>query len=83
LCALCSFLARSYAAEALCMLSRAADATETLQSERNLITMADEYAREAGIQVRTALVVLGSSQSADMICCCHLHSSLVRVLGST
>lgn len=36
------------------MLSRAAEATETLQSERNLIAMADEYAREASIQVRSA-----------------------------
>ncbi|RLN26706.1 hypothetical protein BBJ28_00026945 [Nothophytophthora sp. Chile5] len=45
-----SFLARSYTAEALCMLSRASEATEALQSERDLIAMAEEYAREASIQ---------------------------------
>ncbi|KAG6962195.1 hypothetical protein JG687_00007283 [Phytophthora cactorum] len=49
-----SFLARSYTAEALCMLSRASEATETLQSERNLIAMAEEYAREANIQLSRA-----------------------------
>ncbi|KAG7398569.1 CCR4-NOT transcription complex subunit 10 [Phytophthora boehmeriae] len=49
-----SFLARSYIAEALCMLSRAAEATEALQSERDLITMAEEYAREAKIQLSRA-----------------------------
>lgn len=46
-----SYLARSYTAEALCMLSRASEATEALQSERDLIAMAEEYAREATIQV--------------------------------
>lgn len=45
------FLARSYAAEALSMLSRAGEATETLQSERELLAMAEDYAREAKIQV--------------------------------
>ncbi|ETO78822.1 hypothetical protein, variant 1 [Phytophthora nicotianae P1976] len=49
-----SFLARSYTAEALCMLSRAPEATETLQSERNLIAMAEEYAQEASIQLSRA-----------------------------
>lgn len=34
------------------MLSRAAEATETLQSERDLVAMAEDYAREAKIQVR-------------------------------
>ncbi|KAF1330221.1 Ccr4-not transcription complex subunit, partial [Globisporangium splendens] len=48
------FLARSYAAEALCMLSRAAEATEVLQSERELLVMADDYAREAKIQASRA-----------------------------
>jgi CCR4-NOT transcription complex subunit 10 len=48
-----SFLARSYTAEALCMLSRAPEATEALQSERDLIAMAEEYAREAEMQVRS------------------------------
>lgn len=33
------------------MLSRAAEATETLQSERDLVAMAEDYAREAKIQV--------------------------------
>lgn len=45
------FLARSYTTEALCMLSRASEATDALQSERDLIAMAEEYAREAKIQV--------------------------------
>ncbi|KAL3671924.1 hypothetical protein V7S43_002591 [Phytophthora oleae] len=49
-----SFLARSYTAEALCMLSRASEATEALQSERDLIAMAEEYAREAKIQLSRA-----------------------------
>ncbi|KAG1701530.1 hypothetical protein DVH05_010831 [Phytophthora capsici] len=49
-----SFLARSYTAEALCMLSRASEATEVLQSERDLIAMAEEYAREAKIQLSRA-----------------------------
>lgn len=48
------FLARSYAAEALSMLSRAAEATEALQSERDLLAMAEDYAHEAKIQVREA-----------------------------
>lgn len=46
-----AFLARSYAAEALCMLSRASEATETLQAEQDLIAMAEEYAREANLQL--------------------------------
>lgn len=83
MCAPGSFLARSYAAEALCVLSRAAEATETLQSERNLIAMADEYAREAGIQVRTALVAHGYRPRADTICYRHRHSPPVRALAST
>ncbi|KAL4109324.1 hypothetical protein PRIC1_001025 [Phytophthora ramorum] len=49
-----NFLARSYTAEALCMLSRASEATEALQSERDLIAMAEEYAREAKIQLSRA-----------------------------
>lgn len=56
-----SFLARSYTAEALCMLSRAPEATEALQSERDLIAMAEEYAREANIQVRPENYVVISS----------------------
>jgi CCR4-NOT transcription complex subunit 10 len=41
------FLACSYQAEALCMLSQSSEATEIFQSERDLIYMADEYAKEA------------------------------------
>ncbi|CAH0479756.1 unnamed protein product [Peronospora belbahrii] len=48
------FLARSYTAEALCMLSRASEATKVLQSERDLIDMAEEYAREAKLQLSRA-----------------------------
>lgn len=48
------FLARSYTAEALCMLSRAPEATEALQSERDLIAMSEEYARETKIQLSRA-----------------------------
>lgn len=40
------------------MLSRAAEATETLQSERDLLAMAEDYAREAKIQVGEALNVV-------------------------
>ncbi|KAL7692648.1 putative tetratricopeptide-like helical domain superfamily, ribonuclease H-like superfamily [Plasmopara halstedii] len=49
-----SFLARSYTAEALCMLSRASKATEILQAERDLMGLAEEYAREANIQLSMA-----------------------------
>ncbi|RMX64948.1 hypothetical protein KXD40_001181 [Peronospora effusa] len=49
-----SFLARSYTAEALCLLSRASEATDVLQSERDLIEMAEEYAREAKLQLSRA-----------------------------
>ncbi|TDH65719.1 hypothetical protein CCR75_006756 [Bremia lactucae] len=49
-----SFLARSYAAEALCTLSRASEATEILQAERDLAVMAEEYASEAKIQLSQA-----------------------------
>ncbi|KAI9922501.1 hypothetical protein PsorP6_002473 [Peronosclerospora sorghi] len=48
------FLAQLYTAEALCMLSRASEATEIMQSQRTLLTMAEEYAREAKIQVSQA-----------------------------
>jgi hypothetical protein len=48
----CRFLARSYAAEALCMLSRAAEATQVLQSERDLMQHAELYAKEAKLPVR-------------------------------
>ncbi|DBA03658.1 TPA: hypothetical protein N0F65_006837 [Lagenidium giganteum] len=44
------FLACSYAAEALCMLSRSPEATDMLQSEKDLMGLADEYACEANIQ---------------------------------
>uniref|UniRef100_A0AAV1T8P8 CCR4-NOT transcription complex subunit n=1 Tax=Peronospora matthiolae TaxID=2874970 RepID=A0AAV1T8P8_9STRA len=70
------FLARSYTAEALCMLSRASEATDALQSERDLIAMAEDYAREAKIQVSraragvhvsnaTALLLQGRNSEAE------------------
>ena len=47
------YLSIMYATEALCMLSRAAEATDILHSSSDVMALADEYAREEGIQVIT------------------------------
>ncbi|KAH9155746.1 hypothetical protein AeRB84_002312 [Aphanomyces euteiches] len=47
------FLVRSYYAEALCMLSRSSEASVYLKPNE-MVTLADEYAREAKIDASTA-----------------------------
>ncbi|TMW63246.1 hypothetical protein Poli38472_002187 [Pythium oligandrum] len=61
------FLARSYAAEALCMLSRAPEATQVLQSERQLMQMAEDYSKEAKISVKTARAAVHVNNATTLV----------------
>lgn len=61
------FLARSYGAEALCMLSRAQEATQVLQAERELMQMAEQYAEEAKIPVNNARAAVYVNNATSLI----------------
>ncbi|KAJ0409333.1 hypothetical protein ATCC90586_000570 [Pythium insidiosum] len=61
------FLARSYAAEAMCMLSRAHEATAMLQADRDVMQQADEYAKEANISVKQARAAVHVNNATSLI----------------
>ncbi|GLD92980.1 hypothetical protein PINS_up001572 [Pythium insidiosum] len=61
------FLAHSYAAEAMCMLSRAHEATAMLQADRDVMQQADEYAKDAKISVKQARAAVHVNNAVSLI----------------